>query len=1115
MVTRTGVSGALFPAWWLSEHLHAQPGHPTEDTRLARHLEQWWSRVEATCGPASGIRTLFDVAAMPLAGLLGFRAASVRLGRTHATAVLTGLHGASVGLIVLPWAARPSGAWREAWLTARQARSSWCLVFAPPFLSLVEARGHAARRSLDFEWPALLTEHRAPTLALFAGAGAFAPDGDGRSRLDRLVDAARVAQDRVRDDLRGGVVDALRALGPVVEARDPQARVDHALTLVYRILFLKFAESRGLLPVDVPVYRDGYAMATLARDALAPRPSPGVWEGLAAVSRLARLGCRTRALSVSPFNGRLFAREAAPVLERPTPMRAGPASTRRDQAVRTAILALLTRTGAGGRQPLDFSDLGVEELGAVYERILDLPPSVLSGPTPPESPRRAAGRRTGAGGHSALRKQTGTFYTPRSLAEFVVRRTLDPLVNGRPAEAILALRVVDPAMGSGAFLVAACHYLAEAYERALIDDGTASAIDFDRQERANIRRLIAERCLAGVDINPVAVQLARLSIWLTSLARGKPLGFFDHRLRVGNSLIGASPADLNRVGRRPHAHRHPLPLFALEDLAEATQSVRHPFAVLHERRDDEVGDVRVKERLWAELTGTSSPLGPWRRAADVWCAQWFWPEGTQGVPTPAEVRALIDAVLNGDRTLRPAHVERRLAEAARAAAAHRFFHWPLEFVDVFDRADETAAGFDAVIGNPPWEMVRQDAHGVAPDDAGRQLLRFVRDAGIYTVSGKGHLNLYQPFLERALALCRPDGQVGLVLPWGVAVDDGAAAVRAALLDRTRIRTLVGLENQEGLFPVHRGLRFAAVTAQPGGVTRELVAHFGVRSARALESLDADDSGQAPTTLGLGQVRGVGGPSRRIPFVRDRRELLLADRLAAAWPSFGSAAGWAARFGRELNATEHRGAFGRDGLPVLEGKHIEPFRAHPSRASQHVSRERAEALLRHARFDRPRLAYRDVSGHANRQSLIAAIVPAGVVTTHTLYCLSTAVTPDEMAWLTGVLNSYVLNAIVRMLMGGHLTTSLVEQLPVPRATESPDDRDIARMARALGRRAIPGVEAALQALVATRYGVNREEFATVLEGFPLVTGADRERALAAFDRLQDRESLQSGSTADSP
>ena len=318
---------------------------------------------------------------------------------------------------------------------------------------------------------------------------------------------------------------------------------------------------------------------------------------------------------------------------------------------------------------------------------------------------------------------------------------------------------------------------------------------------------MAERCLAGVDLNPIAVQLARLSLWLTTLARGKPLGFLDHRLRVGNSLIGAAPVDLTRTTRRRSARESGgLPLFDPSELESAMRQALGPLAELTRRPDNTVADVHVKDRLWQRLNTEWSPLHPWRVAASIWCARWFWPAGVEGPPSPAELRALLDAVLRNDRVLPSTRVSRRIADAMTAANEHRFFHWPLEFSDIFcdeHGATKPGGGFDAVIGNPPWEMVRRD--DASPDSTrdappNRSLLRFVRDSGIYNDSGAGHLNLYQPFLERALWLCRPGGQIGLVLPWGTAVDDGAASLRRRLFERCRVRTLVGIENTTGLFP---------------------------------------------------------------------------------------------------------------------------------------------------------------------------------------------------------------------------------------------------------------------------------------------------------------------------
>ncbi len=1137
-----GVGGSLFPGRYLEAVLTRDlpPGlDPGEIERHRRAFGAWWQRVEAQCGPVTALRTLFDLVAMPLAGLLGFRARHARFERTRAEVSLETRGGAVVGLVLLPWRSARSHAWRDLLAFARTVGADWCLLVAPPFVSVVDSRGSAVRRSVDFTLPEALEPASFTAFWILARAGAFdlatetaEPPGGACRVIERLAARGAQFQDRVREDLQLGVVEALSALAREIDrSRSVQLTapaLDQALTLVYRILFLLFAESRDLVPRHHPIYSRAYSMTTLCREALDGRPAPcGLWDGLAAVTRLSRVGCRADDLIVRPFNGKLFARRSAPSLEaRRQVARPTRSTAMRDAAMGQALVALGTRAGGGGREAISYADLGVEQLGAVYERVLDLEPTYVGRPgfqgRPAEAglqPAKADQRPAKAGRqnrHSIHRKQTGTFYTPQSLAEFVVRRTLAPLVRGASADAVLALRVVDPAMGSGAFLVAACRYLAGAYERALVDEGRCHESDLDPEARANVRRLIAERCLAGVDTNPVAVQLARLSLWLTSLARGKPLGFLDHRLRTGNSLIGASPDDLWRAsGLRPAADGE-LPLFDAARLQDTLRQISRPLVELSSRRDDSVDDVHAKEVLWNRLTNDQSPLAPWRLACSLWCARWFWPDGHDvarhhGPPSPAELRAALDAILRGDTTLGRVALERWLATAREVAGQLGFFHWPLEFADVFyDDAGHPRSrpGFDAVIGNPPWEMLRADPVGSrrsadgARNTTRRELVRFIRDSGLYGACDRGHVNLYQPFLERALSLCRPQGRVGLVLPWGLAADEGATSLRTRLLDGCALDTVVGLDNRHGLFPIHRGLRFLVVVANPGGAAHETRARFGVRTAAELEALpDSDEPGDEsafPLRLSRSTISAIGGVSKRIPDLRRTRDLEWLERLAREHPPLGGTAGWRVEFGRELNATEDRCHFGGAGLPIVEGKHVAPFVTGRTAATSRISREAAIRLLPDRRFERPRLAYRDVSGVGNRLSLIAAILPGGVVSTHTLFCLRTPMPLLRQQFLCGLFNSYVLNAIVRMLMGGHVTTGLVESLPVPQWSGSRDQRRIARLSGRLSR---PGASsrlgAALQAAVARLYGFDERTFDDLLQGFPLVPAQDRLDALRAL------------------
>lgn len=1119
-----GVSGALFPSRYLADALPRDATLLQPDaiaaSSIERRLQGWWKAVSARCGPITATRVLFDVVAMPLFGMLGFRAHDVTFDGRCGHASLRTPGGVTVALIVHPWATRPSTATRDVHVQADRTGAAWCFVLAPPFLSLVAARGHATRRSIDFALPHVVNRPSLEAFLAIAHSAAFdlagMRDDAGSSRLDVLIAKSQAYQDRVRRDLQHGVAAAIASLAGVCDgagrSSGSDAR-DDALTIVYRVLFLLFAESRECVPRQHAIYARAYAMSRLCLDAI-QSSEPGSWEGLAAASRLARLGCRTPDLDVAAFNGRLFARASAASLERRRPARRPTHdSERRDAAARAALVALGSRRGAAGRESISFRDLGVEQLGTIYERVLDLPRSTDRG--------RERSRRDRASRHSAARKQTGTFYTPQALTELVVRRTLGPLVSGATADEILQLRVLDPAMGSGAFLIASCHYLAAAYEHALIDEGRASATDFDDDDRANIRRLIAERCLAGVDRNPTAVQLARLSLWLTTLAAGKPLTFLDHRLRVGDSLIGAWPDDLSRLSTH---RRHPdaaLPLFAGDDIAAAMRQIARPLGALFERHDDTVRDVRTKEALWRHIAGESSALEPWRQALHLWCARWFWPrDAAAPPPDAAESRALIAAVLHGDTSLPRAHVSARFRDVARSADAHAFFHWPLEFPDVFYDVDghpKDAPGFDVVIGNPPWEMLRTDPlerepAGATADRASartdRSLLRFIRDCGAYPSCDRGHVNLYQPFVDRALALTRRHGRLGLVLPWGLATDDGAAPLRARLLDETAITTIVGVDNAEALFPIHRSTRFMAITARTGSRTQETRAAMGLTRAADLDALPAHDIGSVPAfsiRLTPRQIERISGPSRRFPDVRRADDLAWIERICASSPRLGTPDGWHVTFGRELNATEARRHMTADGLPVLEGKHVTPFDVDVAASVDRLDRRTADRLLPNHPFERPRLAYRDVSGVTNRTSLIAAIVPSGCVTTHTLFCLKTPLPLDRQHFLCALFNSYVLNAIVRALMGGHVTTTIVEALPVPIWRGDREQMTIARLGRRLA--AHPGsslAQAVLHALVARLYGLADAEFARVIETFPLVPAADRDRAARLHARYIARD-----------
>ncbi|CAN5858744.1 hypothetical protein BH24ACI4_BH24ACI4_10730 [soil metagenome] len=1081
-----GLSGSLLSHDALSRLLRsADPTDlPREGTTEARRaLRTWFLSLRDRMGPSWGPRHVYDLVAEPLTRALGFT--SIPLGATGTTldAILhAGAHPAAV-VIVTGWNEPADVVWRHAVHLGLAHEARWSLCMNGPALRVFDVHRAYTRRHIEFDIGVTLDHEE--TFRILWGllhASAFRP-GSGGTSLDRIVALSDKHRVDVRLSLREGVLEALlkliAAFRLVSKSRSSPRLLDESLIVVYRILFLLFAEARGLVPLWHPIYRDAYTVERLRPDAEGGSPRTGVWETLQAIARLAHQGCRAGTLRVPPFNGRLFSPADAPLADT-VPLD--------DDAVAAALVDLTTRASRNGREQISYADLGVEQLGGVYEHLLDF--DLASGA--PHSP--VVLLRTGR------RKATGSFYTPRSLTDFLVRRTLAPLVERAAPERILSLRVLDPAMGSGAFLVAACRYLSLAYEQALITAGTLSSSDIDEGDRAGFRRVIAQRCLYGVDVNPMAVQLGRLSLWLATLAADRPLTFLDHHLRAGNSLVGGSIEGVLRERAPGVARRAPrdLPLFAAEALQSSLGTAVVVCLGMMNTPDDTIGQVRKKERALAALHGQGGPAERWKRAADLWCSAWYAGRGL--ALQPPAFRSLLDSILGRTGGL-PAHLEAPfLARAAKCAESERFFHWPLEFPEVFYSSEGLPlpeGGFDAVLGNPPWEMMRAD--GEAAADAG--LLRFVRGCGEYVLQGRGHGNLYQLFVERTLHMLKPAGRCGMILPSGFATDQSCAPLRRTLFGRTSIDTFVTLENRDGIFPIHRGLKFLLMTLSRAGSTTALPVRSGIRAARTLDTLPDAGPLQGAVSVPMTAIARLSGEDMAVPDIRTPADLDIISCVTTRVPPLADPAGWNVRFGRELNATEDRPHFttGASGLPVLEGKGLRPFLVDLATARYRIPAARARRLLKEAdTFSLPRLAYRDVAAPTNRTTLIAAIVPAGVVTTHTLFCLKDRLQEVDQHFLCGVFNSYVANYFVRLRVSTHVTTGIIARLPVPRPPSTdPSFREISLLSRSLQRRPEQEFLARLNVLVARLYGLSGSQFERVLETFPLIPAGERDATMRMF------------------
>ena len=511
-------------------------------------------------------------------------------------------------------------------------------------------------------------------------------------------------------------------------------------------------------------------------------------------------------------------------------------------------------------------------MGGVYEGLLELTPRV-SGDGSDFTLERFAGNK---------RKKTGGFYTPDALVQCLLDSALDPVVeaavrgkSGADAErAILDLKVCDPAVGSGHFLVGAAHRLARHLAR--VRAHAAGESEPSPLLYQHALRDVIGRCLYGVDMNPMAAELCRVSLWLEALEPGKPLSFLDHHIRVGNSLLGTTP-ELIEAGlpdeafrpqqgddrkvctglrRRNKAERESGQrdmgyLMVAEPSAEYdTLAARSRW--IGESPDGTLGEVRGKEAEFRRLEGSGEYRHRWL-VGDAWCAAFVQVKGAgQGAATPGRDPALCITTdtVRGLEVDPEALAPGQRREVEGLAREYQFFHWHLAFPEVFEGGG--VGGFDCVLGNPPWERVklqekewfaeRSPEIADAPNAAARKRMirdladedpelyrafldaqrqsegrsHLMRSTGRYPLCGRGDINLFAVFAEAMRTLLNEQGRVGCVLPTGIATDDTTKRFFQDLVRTRALASLFDFENKGIFFPdVHRNYKFCLFTTGRG------------------------------------------------------------------------------------------------------------------------------------------------------------------------------------------------------------------------------------------------------------------------------------------------------------
>ncbi|MEJ7819641.1 MAG: N-6 DNA methylase [Rubrobacteraceae bacterium] len=743
--------------------------------------------------------------------------------------------------------------------------------------------------------------------------------------LEQWSQAAQEQGSRALDRLRDGVEKAIQTLGSGFLSHRENAALKKKLSegdlhvqdyyrqllrLVYRMLFLFVAEDRGhLLDPDADgAARDRYTRfysTRKLRDHAEKRVGgrhPDLYRQLAFVMKMLGEDDGCPALALPALGGFLFDEGAAPDLA---------AADIANRGLLDAVRALAFVDQGAGLTPVDYEHLGAEELGSVYESLLELAPVL--------DPDSGAFALEAVGGNE--RKTTGSYYTPDQLVTSLLDTALDPVLDEAakkpdPEHAILALKVCDPAVGSGHFLIRAAHRIAHRLAAARTKDDEPAPGPY----REALRDVIG-RCLYGVDVNPMSAELCRFNLLLEGLAPGKPLSFLEGHIKVGNSLLGTTP-DLIRAGipddafkpiegddkqtvsayrKRNKAAREAWEsgqtVLDLRGYEEEGEKLRRGYELLEASPDGTVREVREKQARYAALEDSEEMFHA-RRLADAWCATFVWPKTREvsmgAAPPPITQETFSNLALNAHTAGRETE-----KEIERLACDYGFFHWHVAFPNVFGAVEEP--GFDVVLGNPPWEhtelkeqewfAARNPEVAAAPGAKRKRMIEalkdddpalytafkadlrladgfshYVRNSGRFPLCGKGRINTYAIFAETKRDIISDAGRVGCIVPSGIATDNTTKDFFADLVSTQTLASLYDFENKGIFVDVDSRMKFSLLTLT--GARRPARAAEFAFFCHAVSDL-RDPERRFP--LSAEDIRLLNPNTRTCPIFRTRRD----------------------------------------------------------------------------------------------------------------------------------------------------------------------------------------------------------------------------------------------------
>ena len=785
---------------------------------------------------------------------------------------------------------------------------------------------------------------------------AFVPAGaDPRTFHEKALEEGKFYEERVAEDLSRKVFgevfpDLVRAIVKAAPEAELQAVREAALILLYRLLFILYAEDRDLLPVKDTRYDDYGLRNKLRLDVKERKDKNDVFSETAArywgamADLFIALDQGDASIGLPPYNGGLFDQERHAILS----------NIRIPDAVMARVIdALSFEVTPEGRKYINYRNLSVQQLGSIYERLLEYEVT-RDGDDITVQPNIFA------------RKGSGSYYTPDDLVQLILAETLEPLVEERkrafrdkiteleqrdladdrkigqlrildPATALLDLKICDPAMGSGHFLVSLVDFMADQVITAMAEAeldapeewgdyisplgeridtirGTILAnadqrnwtIDEEQlDDRHIIRRMVLKRCIYGVDKNPMAVELAKVALWLHTFTVGAPLSFLDHHLRCGDSLFGSW------VKRGiDKAATYGTPLLLHEPMKRALRAASK-MQIVEGLTDAEIAEAHRSADVFAEVEDMTAPLDALLKL--IHAIDWLDIKDKAGKDAlkiffDGQFGDPLDIAMGKKEPKTKREEGQRFAEilgqARMLIAEENFLNWQVTFPGIWSdwEEDELTGGFHAVIGNPPWDRMklqqiewfaeRRPAIAMAARASDRQKLiaalekagdplasdyakaseraeagtRMARKGGDFPLLSGGDVNLYSLFVERAMTVVKQDGLIGLLVPSGIASDKTAAKFFKGVATEGRLKALFDFENRRTRYDlkpffedVDSRFKFCAFVASPTPTDKAARCAFFLQAVSELAdpevcfSLNAEDFARVNPNTGTAPI----------------------------------------------------------------------------------------------------------------------------------------------------------------------------------------------------------------------------------------------------------------------